>query len=130
MRLSKPRIVVFAIILSLVTLLVGGMTYSHRHANDRRIIEKFACDRLTAENRATDVFCDPEVYQNPNLSNKRFWAFIHCDDIAKHPNKDGLLFVGDAEVAESTICKDKNTLEQTRIKYNQYLERLKAENPL
>ena len=131
---SSRRTVIVAASLAAIGITVIGLAYGSRHTSDKRILEKFACNRFTADNRATDIFCDPSIYRHPYLTTKQFKSILQCDQVletvAKAPGKDDLFYAGDGEVRVSTICENSKTLEQTRVKYNRYLRILKAENPL
>jgi len=64
----KKRHVIISLIILVMLVIIGGVAYSvsrpDTNSNDEEIRKKFNCDRVTADARATDVYCqDPSLYR-------------------------------------------------------------------
>ena len=94
--------------------------------SDASIKARFACDRITADVRETDAFCNPDFYRNTNISEEAYYKYMSCDNRLKTPAtpEERASNLGGYSDGYET-CADKNKFHAELLKYRQYLADLK-----
>jgi Tfp pilus assembly protein PilW len=134
MKIVKNKKLMIGLVIALLlatgaaTLLAMSQKTKTSNLSDQEIRTKFACDRITQEVRETDVFCNPELYRNPELSEERYSKYMNCDERLKNPPTPEIRTHDMAYTDAYDICADKTKFNQDRIDFNNRLKELKAKN--
>lgn len=95
--------------------------------NDQEIRDKFECDRLTADWRQTDVFCDSELYRNPTLSRESYFEYLDCEKRLESP-RNRFDVSRYTEINPYDACVNKTKFNEQYLKFIEEIKKLKAEN--
>jgi hypothetical protein len=131
--MSRRLLKLFALLLALVPL--GAILYlSVRHygktdttkMSDVEIRQKFDCGRITADVRETDVFCTPDFYRTPNITEAQYYEYLGCAERLKSPAPtDEQKQTDPSYVAAYQTCADKKVFTSELVKFRAQLVALK-----
>lgn len=96
-----------------VFLAIWVVRFTMGPLSDMQLIQKFDCERVTADVRETDVFChNPKFYNDPTaVTYEEYYQEYGCSYILQSPPKDP---TNAASYSAYQDCQDKTRLEVKR----------------
>lgn len=127
-------VIVIALLMVVALVIVGFFVLQKQHhavlsADD--IAKRLDCNRMTANVKETDVFCEnPKFYNNPNgVTRDDYYKYLSCDERLKgEPPTESAKTNDPGYYSAYYDCKDEAKLEKMRLDFIKELQRLKAEN--
>lgn len=126
----KSTLLIFGVLAMLLSLAAAYFLSQKDSAPlSQELVQKFGCDRLTLENRSTDIFCGyPKFYNDPDsVTYSEFKEYAQCDesfkDLPEGFSAEDYLDVDRQLYIQYVACKDPAKLDM----FVQYLKELKSD---